>query len=121
MDSNRKDPMKMINDFFVSLPKHTLLGSIDDYFKHSFAPRGFPVVIDESDAAFIVKAELPGIEKENIKLEILGEELIITVKSDKNEKKNGKQSILIPPSAVKLLERCAENYDSEEAINDNRD
>jgi HSP20 family protein len=101
MDSNRKDPMKMINDFFVSRPKHTLLGSIDDYFKHSFAPRGFPVVTEESDAAFIVKAELPGIEKENIKLEILGEELIITVKSDKNEKKNGKQSILIPPSAVK--------------------
>ncbi|MGG4490884.1 Hsp20/alpha crystallin family protein [Metabacillus idriensis] len=101
MDSNGKDPMKLINDFFVSRPKNTLLGSIDDYFKQSFAPKGFQAMTEETNAAFVVKAELPGIEKEDIKLEILGEDLIITVKSAKNENKNGKQSIPIPPSAVK--------------------
>ncbi|WP_191566379.1 Hsp20/alpha crystallin family protein [Metabacillus idriensis] len=101
MDSNKKDPMKMINDFFTSRPKNTLLGSIDDYFKQSFAPSGFPVWTDETDTGFIVKAELPGVEKENIHLEIMGEELIITVKSDKKETRSGKQSIPIPPSFLK--------------------
>lgn len=101
MDANRKDPMKMINDFFTSRPKNTLLGSIDEYFKQSFVPSGFPVVTDETDTGFIVKAELPGVEKQNIHLEIMGEELIITVKAAKGESRSGKRSIPIPPSAIK--------------------
>ncbi|WP_203289425.1 Hsp20/alpha crystallin family protein [Metabacillus sp. cB07] len=104
MENNRKDPMRMINEFFEARPKRSLLGNIDEYFKQSFSTKGFLLSMEEKDDSFLVKAELPGTERENIKLTIEDGHLVITVKGEKD----AKESLQIPPSA--LVKNLKANY-----------
>jgi HSP20 family protein len=73
------DPLKMINDFFQQRPKRTLFDSIDNAFKKT-PIAGFSSEIVETDKHFKILAELPGVPKEDINVEIQGDELYIQVK-----------------------------------------
>lgn len=77
------------NDFF------NLRSVFDDFFNDSFMPAYFNNVnpmkadIKETDKEYIIDAELPGIKKEDIKLELRDDTLTIAVEHDEqvNEEK----------------------------------
>lgn len=76
------DPMKqkLINEFFQSRPKRTLLDSMDDAFRKSNPVAGFSIDVKETADHFIVIAELPGVPKEDIQVELRGDDVVIRVK-----------------------------------------
>lgn len=95
--------MKMINEFFQSRPKRTLLDSIDDAFRKSTSTAGFSVEVKETSQYFKIFAELPGVPKEDIHVEIRGNEVIIEVKEQKLQSRRigGVRSVELPNYVLK--------------------
>lgn len=76
--------MKSVNNFFNEKPVRGFLQSIDEFFKSPFpAVPSFQVEIVETGKEFIINAEMPGVKKEQIHLDILGNHLTISI--EKNE------------------------------------
>jgi HSP20 family molecular chaperone IbpA len=71
--------MKSMNDFFHKRPVRGLLQSMDEFFKAPFAT--FPIAVEELDHEYIVSAELPGVNKEQISISIFDNSLTISVRS----------------------------------------
>ncbi|TKD71514.1 Hsp20/alpha crystallin family protein [Pseudalkalibacillus hwajinpoensis] len=72
------------------------MNTFDDFFKEPFTnllpAQSFRVDLYETDVAFIIEAELPGITKEQIKVEPLGDGLRISIESKSyEEERNDKQ------------------------------
>lgn len=70
-----------------------LLQNIDEFFKSPFPTASFPVNVKETDKEYMIKAELPGVRKEQIQLNVLGNTISIMVKNqeeiiEENEKNN---------------------------------
>ncbi|MDQ0230240.1 Hsp20/alpha crystallin family protein [Metabacillus malikii] len=98
----KKDPMKMINEFFHSRPRRTLLDTVDDVFNnHSSLERNLDVF--ESEEYYTIQAELPGVPKDDINIKILGENLVIEVKEQMGirRKFGGVAKIPIPDFCLK--------------------
>ncbi|UII57944.1 Hsp20 family protein [Cytobacillus spongiae] len=81
---NRNEPfgeiMKSMNHFFNERPVKGLLQNIDDFFQSPFpATPSFRVNHVEKDHEHIITAELPGIKKDQIHIDILNHTLSITV------------------------------------------
>ncbi|HZH60627.1 MAG TPA: Hsp20/alpha crystallin family protein, partial [Metabacillus sp.] len=95
--------MKMINDFFQSRPKRTLLDSIDQVFEKSTSVAGFSLEVKETADHFIIVAELPGVSKEDINVELRGDEVLISVKEQQNQcrKIGGIRSVGLPHYVVR--------------------
>jgi len=75
--------MKSMNDFFNEKPIRGFLQSIDDFFKTPFPPvAAFHVETVETGNEYIISAELPGIKKEQIHLNIVGNYLTISVENN---------------------------------------
>ncbi len=80
------DFMKSMNDFFSEKPIRGFLQSIDDFFKAPFPfDGGFQVKTDETDTEYIVTAELPGVKREQIHLNMTGQYLTISVENNELE------------------------------------
>jgi HSP20 family protein len=96
------DPMKMMNDFFQNRPKRTLLDSIDSAFRKT-SVAGFFTEVVETDQHFKILAELPGVPKEEINVEMRGDEVYINVKEQKHltRKIGGVQTIQLPNYVIK--------------------
>jgi HSP20 family protein len=74
--------VKSMNSFFHEKPIRGFLQSIDDFFKSPFPPNGsFQIETLETNKEIILSAELPGIKKEQIHLDILGNQLTISVEN----------------------------------------
>lgn len=87
------DLMKSMNDFFHQKPVRRLLDTIDDFFEQPFPPQQIPVDMYETDHELIISADLPGIKREQIGIDFIGNQLTITVNhnevtEEKNEKKH---------------------------------
>ncbi|MGA9288902.1 MAG: Hsp20/alpha crystallin family protein, partial [Anaerobacillus sp.] len=72
------------------------MNTFDDFFKEPFSNflpvQSFRVDLYETEAAFIVEAELPGVSKDQIKVEPLGDGLRISIESNEfKESRNDKQ------------------------------
>jgi HSP20 family molecular chaperone IbpA len=81
---NKPEPfgelIKSMHDFFNEKPVKGFLQSIDDFFKNPFPPGfGFPVETVDNGKEYVVSAELPGIKREQIKLNIQGHLLTISI------------------------------------------
>jgi HSP20 family protein len=67
----------------------------DKFFRRSFLPYFFDqkdtmkVDIKETDKAYIVEAEIPGVKKDNIKLELSDDMLTIHVQHDEQTEEEG--------------------------------
>jgi HSP20 family protein len=72
--------MKYVHHFFQEQPVRGVLQSIDDFFKQPFPYTSFPIDVRELENQHIITAELPGIKKEQISIDILGSNLTISVK-----------------------------------------
>jgi HSP20 family protein len=78
--------MKSMNDFFNEKPIKGFLQSMDDFFKSPF-PSGSSFHVDtiETGGEYIISAELPGIKREQIHLNISGNYLTISVENNELE------------------------------------
>ncbi|WP_442594453.1 Hsp20/alpha crystallin family protein [Neobacillus sp. D3-1R] len=75
------DLMKSMNAFFNEKPVKGFLETIDEFFKNPFPNLGFPVEVVESNSEYIITAELPGVKKEQIHIDTIGNHLTITIKN----------------------------------------
>lgn len=71
--------MKSMNAFFSERPIKGILESIDEFFKNPFTQLSFPVELTETDKEYIITAELPGIKKEQIQIDSIGNRLTISI------------------------------------------
>ncbi|WP_064091419.1 Hsp20/alpha crystallin family protein [Rossellomorea aquimaris] len=74
------DLIHTMNEFFHERPMKGMLQSIDDFFASSANPFGtFPVDLREANNHYIVTAELPGIKKDQIELDVFPQFMTISV------------------------------------------
>lgn len=74
------DLFRSVNHFMQEPPVRGFLQHIDDFFKQPFPHSSFPVEVRDVGQKQIITAQLPGINKEQIDIDILGNELTISVK-----------------------------------------
>ncbi|MBM7692601.1 HSP20 family protein [Peribacillus deserti] len=79
----RKEPFSELRSafdlFFSEKPIKGILQSMDELFTLSFTERSFPLDVQEKDDRYIVAAQLPGIPRQQIDIEMLKQSLVITV------------------------------------------
>ncbi|KAB2333641.1 Hsp20/alpha crystallin family protein [Bacillus mesophilum] len=73
------DIMKSMNQCFHEKPVRGFMQTMDDFFKNPFPAAHFHVEVSETDDAHIISAELPGINKEQIQLDVLDNYITITI------------------------------------------
>ena len=83
-DIMRMDPFRSIEEFMREFPMSSNLRSID-------AERSIRVDISETEQAYSVKADMPGLKKEDIKVSVEGNRVSIsaTMQEEKEEKTGG--------------------------------
>ncbi|MFJ7725593.1 Hsp20/alpha crystallin family protein [Neobacillus sp. NPDC097160] len=88
-----RDLVKTMNDFFTEKPVRGFLQSIDDLFKTPFpVSAGFPVETVETGKEYIITAELPGVKREQINLNITGNYVTISVENNELETEENDQT-----------------------------
>lgn len=83
-DIARFSPFRNLDDFFEDFPMMSSWGGMD-------AAQRMRMDVSESDKAFTINAEIPGVKKEDIKIAIEGDKVTIRaeVKQETEEKKEG--------------------------------
>lgn len=72
--------MRSMNQFFHERPIKGLLQTMDEFFKNPFPfSSPFPLNMEETDTHYVITAELPGVNREQIQLDILGTYITISV------------------------------------------
>jgi HSP20 family protein len=71
--------VKSMNAFFAERPLKGILESIDEFFKNPFTQLTFPVELTETRKDYLITAELPGIKKEQIHLDVIGNQMTISI------------------------------------------
>lgn len=74
--------LKQIDDFFEQTPLRNVIADMNHFFQRGNRLLTFPVDLYEAGDDLVITAELPGIEKQQIYIEIHGEYLKISVKED---------------------------------------
>ncbi|RCW50647.1 MULTISPECIES: Hsp20/alpha crystallin family protein [unclassified Halanaerobium] len=84
---NRRDLIDREDDPFNRI--------VSDFFGDvmDFADRGFRADIKENDDEFLIEAEMPGIKKDNINLEINEDYLTITASNEESKEEKGDKYI----------------------------
>ncbi|KAB2338280.1 Hsp20/alpha crystallin family protein [Cytobacillus depressus] len=74
--------VKSMNQFFHDKPVKGFLQTMDEFFRAPFPfQSAFPVEVRESKDEHIITAQLPGVKREQIQLDILDNYVTITVQS----------------------------------------
>ncbi|MBN6888468.1 HSP20 family protein [Cytobacillus horneckiae] len=86
MSGNKKEPfgdlMKSMNHFFQEKPVKNFLQTMDDFFKNPFPfSTSFHVELNETPDEYVILAELPGINREQIQIDVINNYVKITVNS----------------------------------------
>ncbi|MFS0614758.1 Hsp20/alpha crystallin family protein [Lederbergia ruris] len=84
--------IRSMDRLFTESPNNGLLQSMDDFFTQAKPFGGFPVDFTENSKEYVINAQLPGVKKEQIELEILPQYVTITVhQEEKYEKEDTKK------------------------------
>jgi HSP20 family protein len=99
-DSSRKkgfgDLMHSMNEFFHEKPMKGMLQSIDEFFTSASNPfNSFPVEFKEQEDFYLVTAELPGVKKEQINLEVFPNFVTITITNMEHYSEENKNNQVI--------------------------
>ncbi|MDR2994716.1 Hsp20/alpha crystallin family protein [Bacillus cereus] len=84
-DSSRppvRNYLKQIDDFFEQTPLRSVIADLNHFFQKGNRLLTFPVDLYEVGEELVVTAELPGIQKEQIQIEIQSEYLKVSVKEE---------------------------------------
>ncbi|MDE3010919.1 MAG: Hsp20/alpha crystallin family protein [Pseudomonadota bacterium] len=77
---------------------------LDDLFKGMFAGNGalaegmaghIPVNVTEDEKAYTVRAEMPGFRKEDIRVEVVGDQLALSAERQKTEERREGENVVI--------------------------
>ncbi|MFT8321179.1 MAG: Hsp20/alpha crystallin family protein [Bacillus sp. (in: firmicutes)] len=105
VDPNKKDKsepfggmIKSMNSFFQEKPVKNFLQSMDDFFNSPFPNMAFPLNVKDTDSAAIITAELPGINKEQISIDVYDHHLTIGVNYQDQFTEENKQQQLFRSS-----------------------
>ncbi|MBJ8029626.1 Hsp20/alpha crystallin family protein [Bacillus cereus group sp. N21] len=71
--------LKQIDDFFEQTPLRDVIADMNHFFQKGNRLLTFPVDLYETGEELVIKAELPGVQKEQIQIEIQSEYLKISV------------------------------------------
>lgn len=74
--------LKQIDDFFEQTPLRNVIADLNHFFQKGNRLLTFPVDLYEVGEELVVTAELPGIQKEQIQIEIQSEYLKVSVKEE---------------------------------------
>ncbi|WP_028399641.1 Hsp20/alpha crystallin family protein [Ectobacillus panaciterrae] len=88
--SQIKSYLKQIDDFFEQTPLRNFMAEMNHFFQKGNRLLTFPVDLYEAGNDLVVKAELPGVNKNQIQIEIQGEYLQISVQDDILEEEQSK-------------------------------
>ncbi|MBY0595180.1 Hsp20/alpha crystallin family protein [Bacillus bingmayongensis] len=95
-DSSSRPPirsyLKQIDDFFEQTPLRDVIADMNHFFQKGNRLLTFPVDLYEAGEELVIKAELPGVQKEQIQIEIQSEYLKISVTEDIVEETKGEVS-----------------------------
>lgn len=70
---------KSMNQLMHEKPVRGVLQSIDDFFRHPYPISTFNVGVQETKNEYIVTAELPGVKREEISIDLINNSLTIQV------------------------------------------
>lgn len=73
------DLRNAMNEFFHARPVKGFLQSMDEFFQTPFST--FPVYVKELDEGHLITAELPGVKREQISIDVLDRSIQILVKN----------------------------------------
>ncbi|MCJ7839495.1 Hsp20/alpha crystallin family protein [Lederbergia sp. NSJ-179] len=79
--------VRAMDRLFTDSPSQGLLQSMDDFFTQAKPFGGFPVDFTETEKEYKIKAQLPGVKKDQIELEILPQYVTISVKQQETHSK----------------------------------
>jgi len=94
-DSSRppvRSYLKQIDDFFEQTPLRGVIADLNHFFQKGNRLLTFPVDLYEVGDELVITAELPGIQKEQIQIEIQSEYLKVSVKEEILEEAEEKTS-----------------------------
>ncbi|OEH92727.1 Hsp20/alpha crystallin family protein [Bacillus solimangrovi] len=74
--------MRQIDDFFHQGPVRSMIDSIDSFFYQAAFTPSIPVDLYETDTHIVIKANLPGINREQITIDPLYDAIKISVLND---------------------------------------
>ncbi|MCP8968974.1 Hsp20/alpha crystallin family protein [Ectobacillus ponti] len=80
--SQMRNYLRQIDEFFEQTPLRGLIAEMNHFLQKGNRLLTFPVDLYESGDYLVVQAELPGISKNQIQIEIQGDYLRIAVKED---------------------------------------
>lgn len=84
--------IRKMDGLFADRPKNNMLDSIDAFFQKNGLTR-LPVDVFENEKEWIVQADLPGLRKEDIHIDVIGDRLTIKIKQDEiNEKRDDRKA-----------------------------
>ncbi|WP_407272945.1 Hsp20/alpha crystallin family protein [Radiobacillus sp. PE A8.2] len=81
------DFLRQMDDFFQLKPTNNIMASIDSFFQNNTPQKSIPVDMYETDKEWIVEVDVPGVNKENIHLDVVGDRLKIRLSNDQDVKK----------------------------------
>ncbi|WP_186575931.1 Hsp20/alpha crystallin family protein [Aquibacillus kalidii] len=81
------DLMRKMDEFFHSKPTKNFLNTIDSFFQNTPAANRIPVDVYETDEEWVVKVDLPGLKKEDIAIDVVGDRVKIQISDDSDMKK----------------------------------
>ncbi|WP_059170919.1 Hsp20/alpha crystallin family protein [Bacillus sp. FJAT-27445] len=73
--------IRSVNDFFHYPPVRGFLQSMDDFFHMPFSHVPFQVDVEETGDEYILTAELPGINREQIQVGIFSDRVVIAIEN----------------------------------------
>jgi HSP20 family protein len=74
--------MRSVNDLFQEKPVKGLLQSMDEFFRTPFPLSTLEAELKESDKEYVIRVELPGVKKEQINIDIVGTEIVISIQNE---------------------------------------
>jgi len=73
--------VRSVNDFFHYPPVRGFLQTIDEFFNQPFPRTAFHIDLKETVDEYIITAELPGVDKEQIQIGIFSNRAVISIEN----------------------------------------
>ncbi|UOQ87143.1 Hsp20/alpha crystallin family protein [Gracilibacillus salinarum] len=77
-----EDLIKKLDAFLYEKPNRNVMETIDSFFEQVKMPKQIPADVVETDDEWIVRVDLPGVKKEQIKLKLLGNQISVSVEQE---------------------------------------
>lgn len=98
--------IRQMNEFFNQAPMRKFMHTFDEFFDKPLFESTIPIDMYETETELIIKADLPGIKREQISIEYLDTAITISVKhTEKYEEKNEKKHYYVKKHSLNQASR----------------